>query len=94
MGFEEVTQKTLVSKRGQVTIFVILALIIIAGVAAYFLLSGTLAPTTQIPQEFQPIYNSYVSCLQDTVKSGITALEGQGGYISLPPFEPGSKSGR
>ena len=82
------------NRKGQVTLFIILALVIVAGIAAYFLLSGTLAPTTQIPEEFQPVYNAYTTCLQDALRSGISVLEGQGGYIYLPDFEPGSKGGR
>lgn len=79
------------SKRGQVTIFIIIGLIIVAGVVAYFLLRNNLpSASVQIPQDFQPAYNSFLSCLQSNTATGINVLESQGGYIYLPPFQPGS----
>jgi len=78
-------------KRGQVTIFIILAIILVAGIAAYFILRST-SPSSQanVPSEFQPAYNQFVSCIEDSAKTGINVLESQGGYIYLPAFEPGS----
>jgi hypothetical protein len=78
------------NKRGQVTIFIIIAIVIIAAVALFFIFRTTLAPTTQIPQEFQPAYNTFLSCLQNNVQAGVNILESQGGYIYLPQFQPGS----
>ena len=90
MDFKRVINLFSKNHRGQVTIFIILAVVIIAAVALYFIFRGNLAPTTQIPQEFQPAYNTFLSCLQNNVQSGISILESQGGYIYLPQFEPGS----
>ena len=90
MDFKRVMNLFSKNHRGQVTIFIILAVVIIAAVALYFIFRGNLTPTTQIPQEFQPAYNTFLSCLQNNVQSGISILESQGGYIYLPPFEPGS----
>jgi len=105
MDFKRVKSLNLISKRahlgslynsfsknrkGQVTIFIIIAIVIIAAVAAFFIFRSNLSPTTQIPQEFQPAYNTFLSCLQNNLQSGISILESQGGYIYLPQFEPGS----
>jgi len=38
----------------------------------------------------QPVYNSFLSCLEDKTSVGINILESQGGYIELPKFEPGN----
>ena len=86
MDFKRVINLNLTSKRGQVTIFIIIAIVIIAAVAIFFIFRNTIAPTTQIPQEFQPVYNTFLSCLQNNAQTGISILESQGGYIYLPQF--------
>ncbi|OGJ12981.1 hypothetical protein A3K82_00985 [Candidatus Pacearchaeota archaeon RBG_19FT_COMBO_34_9] len=44
----------------------------------------------QIPASIQPVYNTFLSCLEDRTLIGIDILESQAGYIELPEFEPGS----
>lgn len=75
--------------KGQLTIFIILAIIIILGIIGYFFLSSTFTPSV-VPTEFEPIYNAILQCIQDKTETGIDILETQGGYIELPAFEPGS----
>jgi len=77
-------------KRGQVTVFIIIAVLILASVLAYFLLRGSIGQT-QIPANIQPAYTSFLSCLEQDILTGISVLESQGGYIELPDFEPGSQ---
>ncbi len=77
------------NKSGQVTIFIIIAILIVAGVVAYFFLRGGLGKIS-IPAEVQPIYTSFLTCLEDDTSTGISILQSQGGYIYLPEFEPGS----
>ena len=77
------------SKRSQVTLFVIIAILIVAGVITFFLLRDKIF-VQNIPTEFQPIENAYLNCIQETAKIGANTLAEQGGYIKLPNFEPGS----
>lgn len=77
------------NKRGQITIFIIIAVIIVAAVALYFLFRGTLG-TAQIPASLEPAYTSFLSCLEDNTRTGIDVLESQAGYIYLPELELGS----
>jgi len=77
------------NSNGQLTIFIILAVILVAGIALYFFARQDVF-VSEIPAEFEPIYNTFLSCLQDNAKSGIDILETQAGYIELPEFEPGS----
>ena len=77
------------NKKGQVTIFIIIAILIIAGVIAYFFLRTSLIKTS-IPENVQPIYTTFLTCLEDDASTGINVLQSQGGYIFLPEFEPGS----
>jgi len=76
-------------KKGQVTIFIIVAIVIIAGIVGYFFLRGSFTGTS-IPQELRPAYDYYISCLSSTAEEGIHLLGEQGGYIKVPEFEPGS----
>ncbi|HUW43754.1 MAG TPA: hypothetical protein VMV95_02230 [Bacillota bacterium] len=76
-------------KRGQVTIFIIIALLLVAAVIVYFFLRTSLIKTS-IPAEVQPIYTTFLTCLEDDTSTGISLLQSQGGYIELPEFEPGS----
>ncbi|MBU2503893.1 MAG: hypothetical protein KJ879_02470 [Nanoarchaeota archaeon] len=78
------------SKSGQVTIFIIVALLIVVGIGLYFSLRGSIQ-TSNIPESFQPAYTSFLSCLKSDTETGISILESQGGYIYLPDFEPGSE---
>lgn len=77
------------SKRGQVTIFIIIAIVIIALTLGYLLLRNSITPQS-VPADIQPVYDSFVSCLQDNTQTGISVLESQGGYMNLPAFEPGN----
>jgi hypothetical protein len=90
MDFKRVINSNLMFKRGQVTIFIIIAIFIIAAVAAFLIYRNSLPAISQIPLEFQPAYNTFLSCIEDNALTGISILESQGGYISLPEFEAGS----
>lgn len=79
----------MVLKRGQVTLFIIIGVIILGIVAGYFLLRGSISSKT-IPADIQPAYNSFLACLQQDTQTGIGILESRGGYIDLPAFEQGS----
>src|SRR3990167_8710851 len=69
--------------RGQLTIFIIIAILIVASVAGYFLVKDRIVKKG-VPVNIQPIETTLLTCLEDDV------LESQGGYIELPEFEPGS----
>ncbi len=76
-------------KRGQVTIFIIIAILIVAAVGGYFIYKGLIAKE-KIPANIQVVETSFLSCLEEDIITGIDVLESQGGYIQLPDFEPGS----
>lgn len=77
-------------KKGQVTLFIILAIIIVAGILLFFLLRGRLIDDP-IPEEFRPIQQQYISCIEESATAGISIMAESGGYIYLPDFEPGSE---
>jgi hypothetical protein len=73
------------SKRGQVTIFVIIAILIVAGIVAFFIfrdkLNFGLTPT---PAELQPITEEIQLCVESTLQDGAKLAGLQGGYV-IPP---------
>jgi hypothetical protein len=76
--------------KGQVTIFIVLAVLIVAAVGGYFLLRGSFGAMS-MPASIEPVYLDFLSCLEEDALSGIDILGTQGGYIELPSFEPGSQ---
>ena len=78
------------NKRAQVTIFVILAIVIVVGIGLYFVLRGSLFQE-ELPNELESIYDYYLACIEEEVFLGSSILGRQGGYIEPPNFEPGSE---
>ncbi|MFC1682024.1 hypothetical protein ACFL0X_00205 [Nanoarchaeota archaeon] len=77
------------NRRGQLTIFIIVAIFIVVGVVSYFVFRDSISQQ-EIPVSIEPVYTSFLSCLEEDILQGIDVLESQGGYIYLPEFEPGS----
>lgn len=75
--------------RGQVTVFIIVAIVIVGAILGYFAIRGNFF-SQNIPQDLRPVYDYYLSCLSETATEGIHLLGEQGGYIEVPEFVPGS----
>lgn len=86
MASEEVILR---SKRGQVTIFVIIALVIIVLGSAYFIFKDNLF-SERVSPTFEPVETSFLNCLEGKTNLGIKILGTQGGYIEPPEFVSGS----
>lgn len=74
-------------KKGQVTIFIIIGIIIVFGVVLFFILSGDSSRRegeTQVDAEVEPIYNYVGECLDESVEEGIFYVAERGGYESIP----------
>jgi len=74
------------NKRGQVAIFVIIAIVIVAAILIYFFVfRGRISPGQEIPSaEIAPITNGINNCVQTLLKDGTRLAALQGGYI-IPP---------
>jgi len=77
------------NRKAQVTIFIIIAVLIIAIAALFFAFKDELIGE-RISGDFAPVYNSFTSCLEEDMQTGVYLLESQGGYVYLPDFESGS----
>lgn len=74
------------AKKAQITIFVVLAILIVAGVSIVLLLKYA-AP---VPTKIQPVEDYFLKCVNDLTLQGAMALGEQGGYIDIPAYEIGS----
>ncbi len=77
------------NKRGQLTIFIIIAILVVAMVVGFFVFWDRPGPS-KVPRNFEPVYNTFLTCIEENLQLGVDALSVQGGYIELPEFEPGS----
>ncbi|MCK5321141.1 hypothetical protein KAJ38_01050 [Candidatus Pacearchaeota archaeon] len=78
----------IIGKKGQVTIFIIVAIVVVAAVLGYFALQSSFVES--IPEDIRPVYDYYLSCVEDAVDRGAGILGSRGGYINVPDFEAGS----
>ncbi len=78
------------NKKAQVTVFIIIGIVIIALVLLFVFVFNKGTGASELPASVQPVYTTFLSCLEEDVGLGIGLLEDQGGYIELPEFEPGS----
>src|SRR3989338_777231 len=80
-------------KKGQVTIFIILGIIILIGAGLFYVIRSesikedldteVLKAVEQIPVEFRPVAAFIEGCLEDTAKEGLKKLGERGGFIDL-----------
>ncbi len=77
------------NRLGQVTIFFILAIVLVGGIVFFVAFKGKLFGGNISP-EFQPIYDLYSNCLERDSLNGISLLSSQGGRINIGEFEPGN----
>ncbi len=77
-------------KKGQATIFVIIALVIVALAVGFVLLKDSIIPGVQV-MKFQEVYDYFDGCINDATEKGVLLLGQSGGYIYMPEFEIGSE---
>lgn len=66
--------------KGQVTIFVILGILVVAGVILFFALKGNIGEERQIPQEAEPVQIYVQNCLDEVSKDIIEKVGFSGGF--------------
>ncbi len=76
------------SKKAQVTIFAIIAILIVAAVGIFAYLQ---TKPQILASEFRPIEQYFLECIKNKAQEGARILGEQGGYIQLPKFERGSE---
>lgn len=77
------------NKKAQVTIFIIIAVVIVALVSLFFIFRNSFG-TTRLSSSMEQVYTDFLNCIEEDTLLGADKLESQGGYIELPNFEAGS----
>jgi hypothetical protein len=77
------------NKKGQVTLFIILGIIIVVVVLSIFFFRGKVS-SPKISPNIEPIQANFLNCIERGTLAGISILESKGGYIENPLFVPGS----
>lgn len=76
--------------RGQVSIFIIVGIVIVGAILAYFLVRGYYG-AENIPAEFKPIYDYYSGCIMEKAQEAIDLAGTQGGRVYVDSYIPGSQ---
>ncbi len=77
-------------KLGQVTIYVIIAIVLVVGIVLFFVLRNNLLGTEAIPQEVKEVYDYYQGCIRLETENAIQLAGSQGGRIDVADYVPGS----
>jgi len=85
--------------KAQVSMFVIIAILIVAGVGAVIFINSQIQSAkfrsediviNALPEKLRPAEKAFIGCLKDVASVGANALGMQAGYIELPDREEGS----
>ena len=77
-------------KRGQVTIFIIVALAIVALFVLLYAFRGRFG-IGAVPAEFEPVFDNYESCIEQEASAAIDLAGIQGGRVYAGEYVPGSE---
>ncbi len=80
----------LMSKKGQVAIFVIIALVIVGGIVVFFTFREQLFGPS-IPAELKPAFDYYEQCIEYEIEGAIELAGSQGGHVYPAEYIPGSE---
>ena len=78
------------SRKGQVAVFVIVALLVVAGIVVYFVVRGEVS-LGDIPANLVPVFDYYQSCVESEAKVAIQLAGAQGGRVDAGIYIPGSE---
>ena len=80
------------NRKAQVTVYILLALILLIGFGFVFYLQSSevkqaeIKKISELPLNFVPIKNYVESCIQNVGKDGILLIGKRGGYVNLPKY--------
>ncbi len=85
--------KIIMRKRGQVTIFIIIAVIIVAAVSLYFIFRESFNVEEPVYIESTQVYNFVQECIDQTLEGTIVNVSRQGGYSGYTYLEKTNEEG-
>ena len=83
------TIRGIIHRRGQVALWVILALVIVGGALVYLFAQGELG-TSRTEESFQEVYRTYEACIEQETRAVLAVAGTQAGYVKVPQLVRGS----
>ena len=77
-------------KSGQVSIFVIVAIVLVGSLLAFFAFKGYFS-FSEVPSELRPVYDYYSECIKEELEIAVDVSGTQGGRIFIDDYVPGSE---
>lgn len=77
------------NNRGQISVFVIIAIVLVAGIILYYTVKNTNS-ASNVPAEFNAVYTYYEQCIEDEAKTALSLTGARGGRIQDEIYAPGS----
>jgi hypothetical protein len=74
--------------RAQTTIFIIIALLIVAILIVFVLFRQSSSETVKVNPEIEPLYNFVKSCIEESAENAVYTIGQSGGYFILPDSTP------
>lgn len=71
-------------KRGQLTIFIIVGIMIVLGIVLYFYLGGDLLGEARYDTKVETLRENVLDCFKETYSSSLIFTSYQGGYLNVP----------
>jgi hypothetical protein len=85
------SQNNFKCRRAQVSVFVIVAIVILAGIVLYFIFRDAGDGLVGISAELSPVYDYFLGCVELETKLAIQLVGTQGGRIDSGEYVPGSE---
>ena len=85
----DISRNLATSKRSQVAVFIIIAIVILGSALIYFILTRDKGPGIATA-EFRRAFDYFAGCIDSEVSIASELSETQAGYVKLPEFSPGS----
>ncbi len=77
-------------KKGQMTMFIIIAIVIVFGIIVYYIVREGIG-IGGIPAELEPVFDYYTFCIEQETRAAVQLAGSQGGYVEVPDYFPGSE---
>ena len=79
-------KRVMSGKKGQVTIFIVIALLIVGSVGLYYVLKNFKISDKKYPAELEPVNSFVMDCIKEVSEGGVIYVADRGGYLYPPEF--------
>lgn len=77
-------------RRGQIALYVILGVVLVASVVFFVIVQQTGIPFGTEDEAFAPVFSYYQSCIEQETRLALQLAGSQGGHVFVPDYIPGN----